>query len=69
VLHEALILLRGFGVHASPSASCPPFLPALLSSFSVCAQAELEDAHKADPVVPTMTADEAAEVERVFKDF
>lgn len=56
-------------MHASPSASCPPFLPALLSSFSVCAQAELEDAHKADPVVPTMTADEAAEVERVFKDF
>eukprot|EP00878_Enallax_costatus_P001687 GHUV01001841.1.p1 GENE.GHUV01001841.1~~GHUV01001841.1.p1 ORF type:complete len:745 (+),score=263.55 GHUV01001841.1:565-2799(+) len=32
-------------------------------------KAELEEAHRADPVVPTMTPEEQQETERVFKDF
>jgi hypothetical protein len=32
-------------------------------------QADLAEAHKADPLEPTMTAEEVQEVERVFKDF
>lgn len=32
-------------------------------------QAELEEAHKADPVAPSMTPEEQQETERVFKDF
>ena len=30
---------------------------------------ELEDAHRADPVVPPMTPEEAREAETVFADF
>lgn len=38
--------------------------------MSCCSlQAELEEAHKADPVVPTMTPEEVQETEKVFKDF
>lgn len=41
---------------------CPP-------GSCCCCQAELEEAHKADPVQPTMTAEEQVETEKVFKDF
>lgn len=32
-------------------------------------QADLAEAHKADPLEPTMTAEEVLEVDKVFKDF
>jgi hypothetical protein len=32
-------------------------------------QSDLAEAHKADPLEPTMSQEELTEVERVFKDF
>lgn len=32
-------------------------------------KAELEDSHKEDPIVPTITPEELKECERVFTDF